>query len=345
MRHWPKGLLVFLLLAGVGACNKVTKPDDSTPNCKQSKDDHGVVLDCDLASYSNRSYTIFLPEGFESSQPPLIFAIHGGGGNSGHAIRTTCPDGEIDNPLCLHNMARDRGYAVVAPNGTSSRLIKRIRTWNAGGGENGYRCASGRACKDGVDDIAYFNALLDDVSLLVNYDSNRVYATGLSNGGAMSHRLACELSQRITAIFAVGGANQYATAAQCLPETPVAITHVHGTADPCWKYNGGAPDCSFVGQKGLIHVEVSRTMAEWTAINRCNDIVSVEHWPDLDGNGDETVVYDHRGCVASVVLLQMDGTGHTWPNGDQYFRESLVGPVSRDWGNEKILEFFDAHSR
>lgn len=56
-------------------------------------------------------------------------AIHGGGGNSRGAARTTCPGGDIDSPDCLHAMAGREGVAVVYPNGTGARLLSNVRTW------------------------------------------------------------------------------------------------------------------------------------------------------------------------------------------------------------------------
>jgi polyhydroxybutyrate depolymerase len=78
--------------------------------------------------------------------------------------------------------------------------------------------------------------MLDHLVAWLNIDTGRVYFTGLSNGGAMSHRIACELSDRVTAIAAVGGANQFSTAAPCDPQLPVAVMQIHGTEDPCWTY-------------------------------------------------------------------------------------------------------------
>src|SRR5262245_1348699 len=107
----------------------------------------------------------------------------------------TCPGGDESREQCLLHLADREGFAVIIPDGTSGALLD-SRTWNAGGGQNGWKCVSGKACKEGVDDLAYFRALLDDVERAVGIDTRRVYSIGLSNGAAMSHRLACELSDR-----------------------------------------------------------------------------------------------------------------------------------------------------
>lgn len=205
--------LLLLLSVSASACAsaqpRACAPVDAKP---------GAALTCTVPGFERRSYDIYLPTGYVPTQPvPVVLAIHGGGGHARAAARTSCPGGDIENPDCLHAIAAREGVAVVYPNGTGSRLVPSVRTWNAGGGADGWQCVSGRACKDGVDDVAYFRALLDDLSRWVAVDSRRVYATGLSNGGAMSHRLACQMAERVAAIAALGGANQYATTSVCTP--------------------------------------------------------------------------------------------------------------------------------
>lgn len=298
-----------------------------------------AMAECELPGWEGRGYDLVLPHDYDGSTPvPLLLAIHGGGGNKEAAAQTTCSEGRVDDASCLHRHAQDNGYAVVFPNGSGFGLLPELRTWNAGGGGEGWRCASGRACDDDIDDIAYFNDLLDDVEERVAVDTARVYATGLSNGGAMSHRLACELSDRITAIAAVGGAMQFTTTATCAPARPVPVLHVHGTDDPCWRYEGGEPDCP-TGDKGDAHVSVAHTLDEWADILGCDGAHTEETLPDTAQDGATTTRITWSGCAAPLQHLRVDGGGHAWPDGHQYLKESIVGPVWRDWGNEVLWGF------
>jgi polyhydroxybutyrate depolymerase len=293
-----------------------------------------------LKAYPDRPYDLLLPA--DRSQPmPLLLILHGGGGQRAVAARITCPEGEIDSPKCLHKRALATGYAVVLPDGTGARLVKKMRTWNAGGRPDSdrWRCTSGRACKENVDDIAYFRVLLADIKTMVRIDNKRVYATGISNGGAMSYRLACELSEQITAIAAVGGAMQLTTHDKCEPGRGIPVLHIHGTEDPCWRYEGGIPDCP-TGQKGLAHVPVSRTIQEWRTINGCDESPVISALPDTADDGTVTKRHTYQNCKADLVLLEIEGAGHTWPQGWPYRRERIIGKVPQDWGNEVILEFF-----
>lgn len=301
----------------------------------------GQQVSCEVPGYEDRGYDLLVPEGYRGEPLPLLLVLHGGGGQRKGVLRSTCPEANLEDPACLHHQALSRGMLVVTPDGTADNILPKVRTWNAGGGVGGWRCTSGDACKRGVDDVAYVRALLDDVQRRVQVDAGRVYATGHSNGGALSHRLACELSQRVTAIAPVGGAMQLTVARPCEPLRPVPVLHVHGTQDRCWRYEGGAPDCAggITGQPGKAHVSVARTMEEWGQINGCQGD-PVEAWlEDSQEDGTRTARVRWQGCQAPTELLRIEGAGHTWPQGHQYLRERAIGLVPRDWGSGLLLDW------
>jgi polyhydroxybutyrate depolymerase len=330
-------VVAVLLLAGCGRGLE-------TGECQETFEGRATAT-CELDDWGERSYDLVLPDDYDSDVAvPLVVALHGGGGSSDAAAGTTCPNGNTDHEECLHNYGRERGFAVAYPNGTPSRLAKNVRTWNAGGGEDNWRCTSGRACEDGVDDIAYLNDLLDDIESRVNVDTDRVYFTGLSNGAAMSYAAACEMSDRVAAIVPVGGAMQWTTTNACEPDRPVPVMHIHGTEDPAWKYGGDASD-AVDDQGDTEHVSVERTLAEWEAINGCGSEVRSEDLPNPNVvDGSKTTRMEWRPCDAPLVHMKIVGGGHTWPNGHQYFSRGRIGPTSRDWGNEVIWEFMSQQS-
>ncbi|MCB9779284.1 MAG: hypothetical protein H6742_12025 [Alphaproteobacteria bacterium] len=301
----------------------------------------GDQVTCDVPGFEHRPYDLLLPDDYDGETPvPVLVALHGGGGNKRNAAQTTCATGQRDDPGCLHAVALARGYALVLPSGTGSKLAPDVRTWNAGGGVGQWRCASGRACEEGIDDVAYFDGLLDDLEGRVAVGD--VFLTGLSNGGAMTHRLACERSERLTAVAPIAGAMQLTTSDSCAPTDPVPLLHIHGTEDPCWRYDGGAPDCP-TGQKGLEHVSVERTLDEWAALLGCSSGHSVSSLPDTEGDGTKTERWDFDDCAVELSHLRIVGGGHAWPDGYQYLRERTIGRVPRDWGNDVLLDWFDAH--
>jgi polyhydroxybutyrate depolymerase len=331
--------LASLLLCCVALCacaSAAPRP------CSRSDAKAGAALTCELPGFERRPYDVHLPADYDASRAvPVVLAIHGGGGNSRAAARTACPGGDAKSPECLHAMAAREGVAVVYPNGTGARLAPNVRTWNAGGGAQGWQCVSGRACEDGVDDIAYFRALLDDLARWMALDVRRVYATGLSNGGAMSHRLACQMAGRIAAIAALGGANQFATTAACTPGRPVPVLQIHGTADPCWAYEGGTAACA--QRDDLPKLAVEQSMRTWAAINGCGAVQAAE--PMASEPRVQTVQLRWSGCRAETALIRMQGGGHVWPGGWAYFGERIIGPMVGGWSaNRVILDFFRRQS-
>lgn len=307
-----------------------------------------AVGEFSVPGWDRRTWGLHLPSAYDGSAPlAAVVALHGGGGNHRGALRTTCAEGDVDDESCLSALAEREGFALVLPDGHPSALLEDMRTWNAGGGADGYQCVSGPSCREGIDDLAFFDALLAEVNRAVFVDESRVYATGLSNGGAMSHRLACARASVFAAIAPLGAGNQVAAVQGCEPERAVPTLILHGTADPCWAMEGGAAAC--LQDDGMTKVGVQETIDGWVTRNDCSPEPAVEPLPDADpDDGTTTTRTVYGGCRdgADVVVLLSEGGGHTWPRGWPYFGEERVGPVVQDFSaNEEIWAFFDAHPR
>jgi polyhydroxybutyrate depolymerase len=294
-----------------------------------------------LPGFEDRNYILRLPPGYDGGAPvPIVLLLHGGGGNKVNAFKTTCPDGDDNNEGCIAAVADREGFAVVSPDGTfADPLISGVRTWNAGGGVGDLQCVSGAACEKKVDDIAFFDALLAELERAINVDTNRIYATGISNGAAMAHRLACERSTRIAAIAPVAGGNQFAAAGECNTTRPVPVLEMHGSADPCWALEGGADAC--LQSDGKLKVDIITTVDGWAERNGCIGAVTTE------SVGSSTTRSISTECLAggAVEFLLTDGAGHTWPGGHQYASENEIGSVTRDYNaNDEMMRFFGVHT-
>lgn len=301
---------------------------------------------CAIDGYDQRPYNTYLPASYDQSNPiPVVIALHGGGGKAEAAITTTCVTANRNSESCLHNIAEKQGFAVVYPNGTGFGLLPTFKTWNAGGGSDGWNCVSPPACEEDIDEIAYFTALLDDLESWLNVDTGMVYATGLSNGAAMSHRLACEMSDQFAAIAAVGGTNQFSTTAACAPTTPVAIMQIHGTQDPCWTYEESSESCADKSGGRRIGVEESTT--DWTVRLGCNSSPTTSEIPDTadDETSTTRTVWTECNDDVEVHLMAIEGGGHTWPGGAGRFSVRLLGRVTSDWDSSLIWEFFSNNRR
>ncbi|MFH1417789.1 MAG: PHB depolymerase family esterase [Planctomycetota bacterium] len=264
-----------------------------------------------------RRYELHVPPGYKADTPmPLVLSFHGGGGRAGLSRIQTQLDSKAD----------DADFIVAYPDG-SGRFARRLLTWNAG------RCC-GYAKEQNVDDVAFVNAILDDVQAFFAIDSYRVYATGHSNGAMMCYRIACELSERIAAIAPVGATMGVDA---CEPARPVSIMHFHGTADPNSPYNGG------VGKHSLSKVE-------FMSVDRC-----IEDWRRRDGcdsppvetrkQDEATIVTCRAESGVEVVLVGIEGMGHTWPGGRRLAKESFSGALNQKISaNDMMWEFFTRHS-
>jgi polyhydroxybutyrate depolymerase len=300
----------------------------------------------EVPGFANRAYLLHPPGGVVPTKPaPVVIVFHGGGGNADGVVRMTCPGGDLASDACIDRLADREGFLLVIPNGTGTLLAPNTRTWNAGGGTANWQCVSGQACMRGIDDVAYFDALMADLATVATIDSRRVFLTGISNGAAMSHRLACERADAVAAIAPVAGGNQLTTGAPCTPSRPVSVLAIHGTADPCWAFDGGPGACLQTDNKDKIGIP--RTMEEWAARDGCDATPTTTPLPDVaPDDGVTTTVEDYAGCAGdtAVRLMKIDGGGHTWPNGFQYLAPATIGITTRDFSaNEAMWEFLAEH--
>jgi len=199
-----------------------------------------------------------------------------------------------------------------------------IRTWNVG-------CGCGHSSATGMDDVGFIDTLLD--VLVANYaiDTNRIYATGMSNGGFMSYRLACELSSRIAAIAPVAASMSLNN---CTPQRPVPIIHFHSYLDSNVPFNGGIGD----GVSDHYNPPLDSVLNAWAEINGCQS-------GRLTSQDDvEFTKYQWTDCECGAEIewyLTQDG-GHSWPGGEQ----TLIGdPVSHVISaNDLMWDSFSQHS-
>ena len=152
-----------------------------------------------------------------------------------------------------------------------------------------------------VDDVQFVRDLLDQVQNTLCVDTDRIYATGKSNGGGFTALLACQLPERIAAFATVAGAFYPGTTTGCASSPPVPYLDFHGTADTIINYDGGV-------SHGEPLPALTDWMANWAQHNGCTDTAST-------GIGTDVVQFSWSGCApgAPVVHYQIKDAGHTWP--------------------------------
>lgn len=261
----------------------------------------------------SRTYRLFVPSSYDAStELPLLLVFHGGFGSGEQVSRQTGFD----------EIAEREGFIAVYPDGVTSESREVVPTWNAGD-------CCGYAMLSKVDDVAFVDELLDSMETEFSIDSSRIYATGMSNGGMLSYRLACELADRIAAVAPVAGS---IALGECRPGRPIPLIIFHGTADESVPYEGGP-----LKRTGSMVPAAPDLAATWAAMNGCTSEPIVT---EVDGYTETR----YEGCVddATVTLLSIDGFPHAWPGSDHGAIHS--GADSPLDASEMIWSFFaDQH--
>lgn len=270
-----------------------------------------------------RRATVHVPPGAANGAGrPVVLVFHGGFGTPAEVARHTGFD----------DLADTHGFLAVYPEGYR-------RSWADGRGTTPASIA-------GVDDVAFVRVLLDRLAVDERIDPNRVFATGISNGGHFAQTLACELSDRIAAIAPVAGSLPTNLAATCLPPQPVSVVAFHGTDDTFVPYEGGHVNGRGDGGDDL---SAQASAAHWRAIDGTGPAAPPVVLPDVADDG-TTVEVERAGpgrAGTDVVLYTIRGGGHTWPGRPQpIFDRAVVGRTTRDIDATNIIwEFFVAHGR
>jgi polyhydroxybutyrate depolymerase len=311
---------LFILITTTFLLISCKKDNNSTPPADKPSELKTVNLTVDG---NPRSFIVYLPTGYNNAgKMPLIFAIHGGSGT---------PEGMIN--IANFKTIADRDKVVlVYPAGIQ-------KNWN-----DGRPTTSNQL---GINDVSFFNQLCDYTINNYSVDGTKIYATGISNGGFMSSRLGCELSNRIAAI-AVDAATIEATtiAPNCNPGRPVPAIYIHGTSDPLVPFTGGQMTAG--GTAGGTVLSHFQAIDKWVTINGCNSTPTITDLPDISNDGTTIKQRVYAGGINSseVVSYVVLNGGHTWPQGFQYLNEAIIGKTSQDMNAcEVIWTFFKRFSR
>jgi polyhydroxybutyrate depolymerase len=265
-----------------------------------------------------RAYLVHIPPSYRSEGPtPVLFAFHGGGGNM--QLQAGDNYGLIDK-------ADSAGFIAVFPNGYSRFPQGKLATWNAG------NCC-GAARDEAVDDVGFVRAVFSQLQKRVNVDPERVFATGMSNGGMLSHRLACEMADIFSAIAPVAGTDN---TLQCRPVRPISILHIHARDDTHVLFDGGAGQDAFRDKDQVTDfVSVPETIRRWTQRNQCTG--PARRVLELPGAYCEA----YQACAggSQVQLCVTETGGHSWPGGSKV-RAGQAPPSSAIRANDVMWDFF-----
>lgn len=263
-----------------------------------------TVIDSIFSGGIYRNYRVYIPAAYTGTTArPLVFDLHG-------YTSSAIAEQGYSNFMPIADTAN---VIFVYPNGTLDGSSQPY--WNAGFGTS-------------IDDIGFISNLIDTLLTQYNIDANMVYSCGMSNGGYMSHTLACELSNKIAAIASVTGSMTTFQNATCSSGRPVPIMQISGTADGTVSYGGGG------GSMGI-----DALVSYWVTNNNCNPtpvFTNVPNTSTSDGCTAEHYLYTGGDMGSTCEKYKIIGGGHTWP-GSPF----IIGVTNQDFSaSEKIWLFF-----
>jgi polyhydroxybutyrate depolymerase len=263
-----------------------------------------TIIDSILSGNIQRTYRLYVPKNYDPQKSSsLIVDMHGYTSNA-------TQEQAYSNFMPIADTAN---FFVVYPNGT---VYNGMQFWNAGL-SNGL-----------VNDVAFISDLIDHIRSQFTIDVNSVYACGMSNGGFMSHTLACSLSSKIAAIASVTGSmfvTQYGT---CSPGRVIPVMQIHGTADNTVPYTGNTS-----------MIAIDTLMKYWVRNDKCNPTPEITNVPNINLADSCTAihyVYKNGALGTSCELYKIVGGGHSWPGSP--FK---IAVTNEDFNaSEKIWLFF-----
>ena len=263
---------------------------------------------------TTRTYLLHVPGSLKPGKAaPLVLVFHGGGSHARNLPRFTQFD----------RLADQRGFIVAYPEGLNKH-------WSDGRGLSP------------ADDVGFIRALVAELERSQNIDPQRVYATGISNGGFFSQRLACDLADKIAAVASVAATMPEPLVPACKPARPVSVMFIQGTKDPLVPIDGG-PVAHTHGRC----VSLAAASSFWRNHDQTSSTPVSADLPDdaHDGTRVHRDVYGGGQQGTEVVIYTIAGGGHTWPGGPQYLPVLLVGKASKNLeATQTIWEFFEKHS-
>jgi polyhydroxybutyrate depolymerase len=262
----------------------------------------------------SREYLLYAPSNtVKDYKMPLVIVLHGAGGNAAEMQQLTHFD----------QLAAEQKFIVAFPDGIENK-------WNDGRGRN-----------EQIDDVKFISNLIAAISASYAVDAKRIYLAGYSNGGFMTMRLACELSDKIAAVASVSATVEEIIDQNCQGAHPVSVMLFHGTKDEVVSIDGGKvarlPKSIILSHQELV--------THWVHQDQCNQTPVISNIPDSAQDGTFIVKTAYSGGKnnTEVISYVISEGGHTWPGGSQ---SPLVGKTTHNLdATLEIWNFFKRHSK
>ncbi len=281
-------LVATLIISSCGGGGSSTEiildaEENSAEPCQSyvSSNGSGKTFNCSVIhDEKNRQFFIYQGSSY-SGDAPILFVLHG------YTSRALW----IMNYSGFQSIADEFGFLVIYPQGTLLPSTGQTH-WNVGGWTT----------SSTTNDVSFINSLINFIDDEYSIDLKRIYSTGMSNGGYMSYKLACDLSSKIAAVVSVTGSMTNETTDGCNPTHPTSVAQIHGLQDTVVNYYGNG-----------FSKPIEDVMDYWADINNCTPEPDTSEISGNNGGGIHDV---YSGCdnQTNVELYLMTNMGHNWPN-------------------------------
>ena len=312
-------MFLFLSACGGGSSSLTSLDTSSTGVLAAMPTDEvctpeGSLLDCAIEHNGlDRRFKIYEPSKLSPNVAlPVLFNFHGYGSNA-------------DQQLIygdFRGLADEEAFILVVPQGS---LLEGTTHWNSD---------SEFTSKSTADDLGFVSRMIDELETRYNIDNTKVYAAGMSNGGAMSLYLACSLSDQITAVASVTGFMSADLISNCGAIDPTSVILIHGTADSVVSWESGLGGGSILGIGEF-----------WAEHNNCSQS-SQTALEDYNGDSVSGVIHQHSGCDAEtlVQVYEITDMDHIWPEswrGDDVDGAKVVWVFLKQFRGESWRQIFE----
>ena len=288
-------ILAILLSAAISSCNR--------HNVKLGKNDE--IRKLYLEGLERRYIVHHPPQKFKKNKMNLLLVLHGGGGKAEGMMKLT--------KFRFNELSDQHGLVVVYPQGYKKH-------WNDG------RKDISEAHRKNLADSLFMRMIIERIKR--EYAIHKVFATGMSNGGFMSYRIACDLNDIIHGIMPVT-ANLSKALKNCTLKRSLKVAIFNGTKDPLVPYDGGQVKVFFRKRGEVFSTEFT---AEFFA--KQNHCKGINARTKIDTNKDDNSYVEKISYICNssgqVVLFKIHGGGHTWPSGWPYLNKRLIGTINQD---------------
>ena len=261
-----------------------TPAQNTQPSCSISGSN---TFNCDfIYDGLQREFFIYVPT-ILNDEASVLFSLHGYGSYASWNMQYTG----------YRSLADNNNFLAIFPQGTV-HPTKGGTHWNIGAFTSG----------SSVNDLGFIQYIIDWLKDTYNFNHDRIYANGMSNGGFMSYHLACYLGHEIAAIASVTGSMSDYTYNGCSPDHPTAVMQIHGANDAVIPFDGAYGFRS-----------IPESIEFWTQYNNCDPVPETFSIQDNNndgyGGGYHEIYSDCQNAV-NVELYLLEDFGHEWPGVD-----------------------------